>query len=81
MCVELKGNYVAELEINQGHIILKNVIKIITTTHYSFLTGIKSGNKRCIIFKTKSSKYLQNIATRHILNQLKPDISTRNNWP
>ena len=28
MCVELKGNYVAELEINQGHIILKNVIKI-----------------------------------------------------
>jgi|TARA_B110000093_G_C12929085_1_gene392647 hypothetical protein len=28
MCGELKGSYVAEFKINQGHIILKNVIKI-----------------------------------------------------
>jgi len=28
MCGEVKDSYVAELKINQGHAILKNVIKI-----------------------------------------------------
>jgi len=39
--------------------IFLNAQKVITTPHYSVLTGIKSGNKRRSIFKTTSSKKLQ----------------------
>ena len=40
--------------------IFLNAQKVIKTPYYSLLTGIKSGNKRHNIFKTTSSKKLQN---------------------
>jgi len=40
-----------------------NAQKVITSQHYSVLTGIKSGNKRRSILKTTSSKKLQKYCT------------------